>query len=333
MPLLVTFGADTYKAGVEMSTAEFWERMVAPDAPFPKTAAASPGDFKDAFEAAFEAGAEAIVSISVAGTLSGTIKSAQIARDMLPDREIHVIDSQGASMEQGILARMGVELAADGHPAAEIAERLEARTGDMRIYVALETLEYLKKGGRISGAQAAIGTLLSVKPIIRVKDGVVDTVDQVRTRSKARERLIELITRAPDRAAGDPAHGQPGRRGVPGRGPGARPRAGCGGRRRSAWSGRRSGRTSVPAASARRSCTLDRVDDRRATFRDTGCDKVASCHPVPSGRRGSADAGLYSAPETVARQPSSMVVRPAARPVGSSGRRPEPTAVPRPPDT
>ena len=67
----------------------------------------------------------------------------------------------------------------------------------MRVYVALETLEYLKKGGRISGTQAAIGTLLSVKPIIGVKDGVVDTVDQVRTRSKARERLIELITERP----------------------------------------------------------------------------------------------------------------------------------------
>ena len=166
IPLLVTFGPDTYKAGVDMTTLEFWERMVAPDAPFPKTAAASPGEYRDAFEAAFEAGAETIVMISVAGTLSAAIKSAQIARDMLPEREIHVVDSQGASMEQGILARMGVELADEGVPAAEIAKRLEARTGDLRVYLALETLEYLKKGGRISGTQAAIGTLLSVKPII-----------------------------------------------------------------------------------------------------------------------------------------------------------------------
>ena len=160
MPLLVTFGSDTYKAGVEMSTEEFWTRMAAPDAPFPKTAASSPGVFKEAYEAAFTAGAEAIVSVHPAGTLSGTIKSAQIARDMLPDREIHVVDSLGASMGQGILARMGVELAAEGRPAAEIAETLEARAQDILIYVALDTLEYLKKGGRISGASAAIGTLL-----------------------------------------------------------------------------------------------------------------------------------------------------------------------------
>jgi DegV family protein with EDD domain len=197
VPLLVSFGDETYKAGVELSTKAFWDRMVAPDAPFPKTAASSPGEFKDAYEAAFTAGAEAIVSIHVAGTLSGTIKSAQIARDMLPDREIHVVDSLGASMAQGILADMAVELAADDRPAAEIAETLETRAPDMRMYVAVETLEYLKKGGRISGAQAAIGSLLSVKPIIRVNAGVVDTVDRVRTRSKARERLIELICERP----------------------------------------------------------------------------------------------------------------------------------------
>jgi DegV family protein with EDD domain len=197
VPLLVNFGSETFKAGVELSTAAFWERMVAPDAPFPTTAASSPGEFKAAYEAAFADGATAIVSVHVAGALSGTIKSAQIARDMLPDREIHVVDSLGASMAEGILARLGVGLAAEGRSAAEIAEVLEARAPDMRMYVALETLEYLKKGGRISGAQAAIGTLLSVKPIIAVKHGVVDTADRVRTRSKARERLIELICEHP----------------------------------------------------------------------------------------------------------------------------------------
>ncbi len=197
VPLLVTFGDDTFKAGVDLSTAQFWERMLAPDAPFPKTAASSPGEFKDAYEAAFEAGAEAIVSVHVASTLSGTIKSAQIARDMLPDREIHIVDSLSASMGQGILARMAVDLAAADTPAEEIAASLDSRANDVRVFVALETLEYLKKGGRISPARAAIGTLLSVKPIISVEHGEVDTVERVRTRSKAREKLIELITQRP----------------------------------------------------------------------------------------------------------------------------------------
>ena len=197
VPLLVSFGADMYKAGVDLSTPEFWQRMTAQDAPFPTTAASSPGEFKQAYEQAFAEGAEAIVSIHVASSLSATIKSAQIARDMLPDREIHVVDSLGASMAEGILARMGVEMADEGRAAEEIAATLEERAPDMRMYVALETLEYLKKGGRISGARAAIGTLLSVKPIISVKQGVVDTADRVRTRSKARERLLELILEKP----------------------------------------------------------------------------------------------------------------------------------------
>jgi DegV family protein with EDD domain len=197
VPLIVTFGADSYKAGVEMTAQAFWERMTAPDAPFPTTAASSPGDFREAYEAAFAGGAEAIVSIHVAATLSGTIKSAQIARDMLADREIHIVDSQGASRAQAILARMAVAMAADGTSPAEIAEYLSRRASDLRMYVALETLEYLKKGGRISGTRAAIGTLLSVKPIISVEAGVVDTPERVRTRAKARERLIEMITARP----------------------------------------------------------------------------------------------------------------------------------------
>ena len=197
VPLLVSFGDETFRAGTELSTAAFWERMVAPGAPFPKTAAASPGEFKEAYEAAFAAGAEAIVSVHVAATLSGTMKSAQIARDMLPDREIHLVDSTSVSMAEGLLARIGVELAAEDRPAAEIAEILESRAQDIIIYVALETLEYMKKGGRISGAQAAIGTLLSVKPIVVVKDGAVGSFDRVRTRSKARDRLLELICERP----------------------------------------------------------------------------------------------------------------------------------------
>jgi DegV family protein with EDD domain len=197
VPLIVNFGDRSFKAGVEMSGPDFWTRMTAPDAPFPTTAASSPGDFKEAYEAAFDDGAEAIVSIHVAEALSGTIKSARVARDMLPDREIHVVDSMSASMAIGILARMGLELAEAEYSAEAIAVELEERAQDLRIYFALETLEYLKKGGRISGPTAVIGTLLSVKPVIMLKHGEVTTVDKVRTRSKARDRLIELVVEKP----------------------------------------------------------------------------------------------------------------------------------------
>lgn len=197
VPLVVNFGSESFKAGVDLSTQEFWARMTAPNAPFPTTAASSPGEFKAVYDEAFAAGAEAIVSIHVSGKLSGTIKSAEIAREMLADREIHIVDSQGASMAQGILAYIGLELASQGVSAADIARVLDDRASDLRMYVSLETLEYLKKGGRISGAQAAIGTLLSVKPIIAVQDGVVETADKPRTRGKSRERCIELICARP----------------------------------------------------------------------------------------------------------------------------------------
>jgi DegV family protein with EDD domain len=197
VPLLVTFGADTYRAGIDLTTEQFWQRMTAPDAPFPKTAASSPADFKAVYEAAFADGAEAVVAVHVAGSLSGAIKSAEIATSMLPDREIHIVDSQGASMAESILCFMGQELADRGLNAVEVAEILGDRASDLRMYVSLETLEYLKKGGRISGAQAAIGTLLSVKPIIAVEAGKVDTADKPRTRSKSRERCIELICARP----------------------------------------------------------------------------------------------------------------------------------------
>lgn len=197
VPLAVTFGDETFRAGVDLSTEEFWARMTAPEAPFPKTAAASPGDFKAIYDGLFAEGADAIVSVHVAGTLSGAIKSAAIARDLLADREIHVVDSQGASMAEAILCFLGQDLAAGGADAATIAATLADRADDLRMVVSLETLEYLKKGGRISGAQAAIGTLLSVKPIIAVEHGVVETADKPRTRSKSRERCIELIVERP----------------------------------------------------------------------------------------------------------------------------------------
>jgi DegV family protein with EDD domain len=197
VPLSVTFGESSFLAGVDLTTDEFWGRMTAPNAPFPKTAAASPGEFKAIYDELFAAGAESIVSVHVSTLLSGSMKSAEIAQGMLADREIHLVDSQGASMAEGILVYMGLEMAKLGVGAAEIARVLNERAHDIRIYVSLETLEYLKKGGRISGAQAAIGTLLSVKPIISVEAGKVETADKPRTRSKSRERCVELICARP----------------------------------------------------------------------------------------------------------------------------------------
>ncbi len=197
VPLYVRFGEAEFRAGVDLSTDEFWARMLAPDAPFPTTAAASPGDFQAAFEAEFAAGADAIVCVTVGDKLSATFKSAELGVLGLPRREIHVVDTNSVSMGVGHLAILGAQMAAANVPAAEIAAELRARAGDIRIFVALDTLEYLRKGGRLSPARAAIGTVLSIKPIITVANGLVDTADRVRTRAKARARTVELLTAEP----------------------------------------------------------------------------------------------------------------------------------------
>jgi DegV family protein with EDD domain len=197
VPLIVNFGKETFRAGVDLSTDEFWQRMLAPDAPFPTTAAASPGDFATAYRGAFDAGAEAVVCVTVSGDLSGTLKSATLAARDLDGREVHVVDSRSASMGHGLLAQLGAELAAAGRSGAEVAAALEDAKGRIDLYVALDTLEYLKRGGRISGARAAMGTMLSIKPIITVRDGIVENAERVRTRAKARERCLELLTTRP----------------------------------------------------------------------------------------------------------------------------------------
>ena len=202
VPLVVSFGSESFRPNIDLTTDAFWDRMTAPDAPFPTTAAAAPGDFLEAFKAAFDAGADAVVCVDVSGDLSGTYNSALVASKMLEEREIHVIDSRTASMGTGQLAQMGAELATSGVAAAEIARVLEERKADVDLYVALDTLEYLKRGGRISGARAAVGTMLSIKPIITVIEGIVENADRVRSRQKARERVLELLTEKPlERAA------------------------------------------------------------------------------------------------------------------------------------
>ena len=209
VPLLVSFGDKEYRAGVDLPSEDFWRELTAPGAPFPKTAAAAPGAFKDAFESLLNAGADEVVYVGVGAKLSATIASANVAREMLADRKIHVVDTNTASMGTGLLAIHAAEQAASGKSGEEVVSEVRRKLDKVQLYVALETLEYLKRGGRISAARAAIGSVLSVKPIITVTDGVVETADRPRTRRRARERLLELLAATkPERIA--VLHGQAG---------------------------------------------------------------------------------------------------------------------------
>jgi DegV family protein with EDD domain len=197
VPLSVSFSDAMYQPGVDLSVEEFWVRLTAPGAPFPKTAAPSSGLMQAAFERAFREGAEAVVCVMLSGGLSATVQSARIARTALPDREIHVVDTRWATIPQGMLVLLATEMAAEGRAAREIAAELERRIPDLHAFVAVDTLEYLRRGGRISTAKAALGMALSVHPIVTVVDGELEQVERVRTRGRARQRVIELMTALP----------------------------------------------------------------------------------------------------------------------------------------
>ena len=196
-PLTVTFGTESFQVGVDLTTTQFWDKLLAAGAPIPSTAAPSPGTFKTLFEQCFADGADAVVCCLIGAELSGTVQSATVAASMLPDREIHIVDTRSTSMSTGLPALMAAELAAAGVPAAEIAERVRARLPDVDLYVAVDGLAYLRKGGRLSAAQSVVGNILSVKPIITVRDGQVLMAERQRSRAKARARVIELIAAHP----------------------------------------------------------------------------------------------------------------------------------------
>jgi DegV family protein with EDD domain len=193
VPLFVYFGEAEYRAVIDMSAEQFWAEMTKPGAPLPRTAAASPAAFNEAFERLFAEGADEIVYVGVGSKLSATLKSAHVAAEMQPNRRILIVDSESATLGTGLLALAAAAMAAAGASGDEIVADIERRRDQSQVYLALDTLEYLRRGGRISAAQAAIGSVLSVKPIITIKHGVVETVDRPRTRSKARARVLELF--------------------------------------------------------------------------------------------------------------------------------------------
>jgi len=198
VPIIVTFGSESFKVGEEMSMDDFWRRLTAPGAPFPKTAAPAPAAFTAAYDRAFAGGAAEIVSVHVASKLSATYRNAEIAAaDHPQSKNIHLVDTATASAAQGLLVARAYHRAAEGWRAPQIVAELGELIPKTHVIFFLDSLDYLKAGGRISPARAAIGGLLSVKPIIDIIDGEVVTLDKPRTSSKAREKFLEIIGSSP----------------------------------------------------------------------------------------------------------------------------------------
>lgn len=192
VPLKVTFGDETWDTVTELSNEQFYEKLTAPGAPFPNTTAVNPSQFGVAFKDALDRGAEGVVCVTLSGDLSATYSSAVQAAGEFEPGVVEVIDSRTITQAQGIVVKRAADLAATGAGQAEIVDLAQDLIGRARLIFSLETLEYLQKGGRIGRANALIGSMLSIKPILSIEDGVVVSLDRKRTAAKARARMLEM---------------------------------------------------------------------------------------------------------------------------------------------
>lgn len=199
VPLTVFFGDEAYLDGVELDNAGFY-RKLASSKDLPRTSQPSPASFQEAFTRLIDEGADAILSVHLSSKLSGTYQSACTARDTLPDDvkriPIEIIDSKSISVGMSRAILLAAQEARDGLGLEEIKARLLDQLARTRILAVLDTLEYVRRGGRIGGARAMLGNMLSVKPIVSLKDGEVVPVEQPRTRSKAYARIAQLLAEA-----------------------------------------------------------------------------------------------------------------------------------------
>ncbi len=192
LPLTIEFEGKVYKDGVEIKEEDLLEMLDKGDK-LPKTSQVNPKTFCDEFEEILSKGYK-IISIHISSKLSGTYQSACIAKDMLKDEgEIHVIDSKGVSFATGALVQEAVKMLEKEEPLEVIVEKLKHLSDKVRVAFAVDDLEYIRKGGRISSVHAAVGTLLNIKPVLHMEDGKIDVFEKVRGRKKALKTLLNYV--------------------------------------------------------------------------------------------------------------------------------------------
>lgn len=190
IPLYVVFGDESLKDGVEITPERLYER-VSKDGRLPKTAAPSPADFMTAFQPYIEQGDD-ILYISLSSELSSTYQNALLASSEFPEGRISVVDSLNLSSGIGLLVMKAVHAAQKGQSLKEITHLVEAVKPNVRTEFVIDTLEYLHKGGRCSGMQNLIGSLLKIRPVIRVTDGKMSPAYKVRgKREKALDQMLQ----------------------------------------------------------------------------------------------------------------------------------------------
>lgn len=196
VPLKVFFGDDAYLDGVELDNAGFYKKLAA-SKDLPTTSQPAPAAFQEAYQRLIDEGADAILSLHLSAKLSGTYQAACTGRDSLPESTraipFAILDSQSISIGMNYPVQQASRMAREGKSLAEIQEAVEDTLARTHLMAVLDTLEYVRRGGRIGAASALLGNMLSFKPIVSLKDGEVVPLERPRTRGKAYARLAQLL--------------------------------------------------------------------------------------------------------------------------------------------
>jgi len=192
-PQVLIWGEETFRDGVDITPNDFYKRLETAKV-MPTTSQVAIVDMKAAFEKLLESGYE-VLGIFISSKFSGTIQSATQAREMLPKAadKITIVDSLSTAMAMGFQVLAAARAAQDGASLADcqkLADKAREHTG---VYFVVDTLEFLRRGGRIGGAQAMLGSALNIKPILTIEDGRIESVEKVRTKGKAIDRMIDLV--------------------------------------------------------------------------------------------------------------------------------------------
>jgi DegV family protein with EDD domain len=193
VPLTIRFGNEEFVDRQDLTSDQFWAKCAASPT-LPETAAPSPGAFENAYRAAAAEGHDGVVAVLLSGALSATIQSAQLAAEAVADViPVRVVDSRLVTAAMGIIVRNCATLAAAGKGMDEIADLGEDQARRTKLFATFDTLENLRKGGRIGRAQAMVGSMLAMKPVIELVDGAVEAESRQRTRSKSIRYLADKV--------------------------------------------------------------------------------------------------------------------------------------------
>jgi DegV family protein with EDD domain len=208
VPINIQFGTDTYEDGVTIDRDTFY-RKIDELGILPTTSQPSAGQFEEIYKRLCEEGATDIISLHVTAKLSGTYHSARLAQEMLEGVvRVHPFDSAGGSVSLGFMATEASRMAKAGRSVAEIMARMEIIRERTNLVLTLKDLRFAQMSGRVGRLQSSLASLLNIKPLVVLEDGLIDVTEKVRTHRKAIDRMIDIIA------------GKPGRRSRPGAGPG-----------------------------------------------------------------------------------------------------------------